>query len=146
MIVPSNRVAELLIELDRQHRHAIHTMVEAGAAIETIPPLQISMTVVPPDGINAIQRNSVSTSKPTESENIMPDIVNVATRQSKSTQDGTQKSDQASKDLQVTGTTATDEQRQTDQQQTDATEKQTDATEQKVTFGRTDRQTTSISV
>ena len=141
MVIKASQWSPLLIQLDKEHRLAIHTMVENGAVIETIPPLQITATLVPDDGINAVLRNNTTEQTPTESENQLPDIVSISTRTDKS--EGKKIADNKSTDDSTTIEGGSDT--ATDTADQNETSEVNDTTVEQTTFGHTNKQDTSVT-
>lgn len=137
-------VAATIAELDRQHRIAIHRMRNAGAPINFIPPLTISFTVVPANGVNAVRREQISEAAETITEDVQPLIESVTTRLAESKQEALAKtSDQTTgEDTNRDNTTDTNTETQTDQ----STEQQNDTNSQSTQRGTTDRVTTYVEV
>lgn len=143
-VIPIEELEDALVAIDLAHRRSVWRMKDAGAAIIDMPPLQISLSVIPKSGTNAIERITTTSDDPIIVEDEKPLIESTSTRRNVSRQDGTAKteeasqSDDTSKDTTTeTGTDTTTETDQTTQQ---------DVSDQQTQLGTTDRTTTEVTV
>lgn len=147
-LIKLSQLRAVLVQLDREHRLAMHQMNDDGAGIINMPALQISLRVVPDDGINAIVRTQTNEAEAQETLTVMPEVKRIASTQSKSERAAEEagKREAADKSTETGTSTDVSSENATDTATSEESTNDLSTTTQTNQHGTTNTQDTSVNV